>query len=204
MEINPDNLESRQRYKLMVGGVVPRPIAFVSTCDENGVRNLAPFSFYNAVCFNPIILAFFPVRYKQDRELKDTARNIKQTGEFVINASTESLAGQINTSSGRYKAGVDEFEITGLTAIPSEKITPPGVKESPIQFECRLEQMVALGEDQGGADAVFGRVVHIRIADEMIQDFRIDENKLRPLARLAGSSYSTLGNVFDLERPVIK
>lgn len=201
MEINPDNLESKQRYKLLTGSVLPRPIAFVSTCDSRNRRNLAPFSFYNAVCFNPIILAFFPIRYKQDDELKDTARNIKETGEFVINASNEFMAEQINVASGRYKAEVDEFEVTGLTPVQSIKVKPPGVKQSPIQFECILEKMVSVGEDRGGADAIFGRVVYIRIENDLIDDYKIDVKKLKPIARLAGDSYSQLGKIFDIKRP---
>lgn len=204
MEINPDKLEPQQRYKLMIGGVVPRPIAFVSTVDRQGARNVAPFSFFNAVCFNPIILAFFPIRYKKDTEVKDTARNIRETGEFVINVSTEHIAEQVNAASGRYERNVDEFEKTGLTGRPSIVVKPPGVAESPIQFECTLENMVAVGEDRGGADAVFGRVVHIHIEDHLIsEDYKIDVQSLKPIARLAGNAYSKLGEIFEIERPQV-
>ncbi len=204
MEINPGQLEPQQRYKLMIGGVVPRPIAFVSTLDGQGQRNVAPFSFFNAVCFNPIILAFFPIRYKKEKELKDTVSNIRETGEFVINVSTEAIAEQVNQASGRYEKSVDEFELTGLTPKPSTKVKPPGVAESPIQFECELERTISFGEDQGGADAVFGKVVHIHVADELIDnDYRIDARGLQPIARLAGNAYSKLGEIFEIERPKV-
>ena len=202
MEINPDQLEPQQRYKIMIGGVVPRPIAFVSTVSRQGLRNVAPFSFYNAVCFNPIILAFFPIRYKKDNELKDTPKNIRDTGEFVINVSTERIADQINKASGRYENDKDEFELTGLSTRTSTVVKPPGVAESPIQFECTLENMVAVGEERGGADAIFGRVVHIHIEDELLSDdYKIDVQRLRPIARLAGNAYSKLGEIFEIERP---
>jgi flavin reductase (DIM6/NTAB) family NADH-FMN oxidoreductase RutF len=203
MEINPDELTAQQRYKLLIGSVVPRPIAFVSTIDENGTRNLAPFSFFNVVCYNPMILAFFPQKYKKDGELKDTVKNIQATGEFVINIPTEAIAHAVNTASGLYDYGVDEFEVTGLTPAPSVVIKPPRVRESPVNFECRLERMIEFGSDKGGCDAVFGRVVHMHINDELIDDFRIDILKLKPVARLAGNSYSRIGEIFDIERPRI-
>ena len=203
MEINPDELTAQQRYKLLIGSVVPRPIAFVSTIDENGTRNLAPFSFFNVVCYNPMILAFFPQKYKKDGELKDTVKNIKANGEFVINIPTEAITDAMNTASGLYDSGVDEFEVTGLTPAPSVAIKPPRVLESPINFECRLERMIEFGSDKGGCDAVFGRVVHLHINDVLIDDFRIDIQKLKPVARLAGNSYSKIGEIFDIERPKV-
>lgn len=203
MEINPDELTAQQRYKLLIGSVVPRPIAFVSTIDENGTRNLAPFSFFNVVCYNPMILAFFPQKYKKDGELKDTVKNIQANGEFVINITTEAIADAMNATSGLYDYGVDEFEVTGLTPAPSVAIKPPRVLESPVNFECRLERMIEFGSDKGGCDAVFGRVVHLHINDDLIDDFRIDIQKLKPLARLAGNSYSKIGEIFDIERPKV-
>jgi flavin reductase (DIM6/NTAB) family NADH-FMN oxidoreductase RutF len=203
MEINPDELTAQQRYKLLIGSVVPRPIAFVSTIDQKGKRNLAPFSFFNVVCYNPMILAFFPQKYKKDGELKDTVKNIKANSEFVINIPTEAIADAMNAASGLYDYGVDEFEVTGLTPAPSVAIKPPRVLESPVNFECRLERMIEFGSDKGGCDAVFGRVVHLHINDDLIDDFRIDIQKLKPVARLAGNSYSKIGEIFDIERPKV-
>ena len=203
MEINPDELTAQQRYKLLIGSVVPRPIAFVSTINQKGKRNLAPFSFFNVVCYNPMILAFFPQKYKKDGELKDTVKNIKANSEFVINIPTEAIADAMNAASGLYDYGVDEFEVTGLTPAPSVAIKPPRVLESPVNFECRLERMIEFGSDKGGCDAVFGRVVHLHINDDLIDDFRIDIQKLKPVARLAGNSYSKIGEIFDIERPKV-
>lgn len=201
MEINPEVLEGQQRYKLMIGSVIPRPIAFVSTMGKNGVRNVAPFSFFNVVCFNPMIVAFFPLRYKKGDEIKDTVRNIRETEEFCVNVSTEKIVAQLNKASGLYDYEVDEFELSGLTAESSRKIKVPGVKESPVRMECVLEKMISFGEDTGGSDAIFGRVVHMYVDDEIIEDYRIDERKLNPVARLAGFKYSKLGEVFEIERP---
>lgn len=201
MDINPDDLSSQERYKLLIGGVVPRPIAFVSTQSPDGKHNVAPYSYFAAVCFNPMILAFFPIRYKNPGEPKDSFKNIEATGEFVINVSTKSIVSQINQSSAKYEYGVSEFEKTGLTPRKSVVVKPPSVAESPINFECKVEKIVRLGEDQGGADAVFGRVVHIRVEDDLIDNFRIDIEKLQPVARLAGNWYAELGNLFEIPRP---
>ncbi len=203
MEINPDKLSSKERYKLLIGSVIPRPIAFVSTVSENGVPNLAPFSFFNVVCFNPMILAFFPIRYKKGDELKDTVKNITATKEFVINVATEKLAKSVNTASGLYDYQVDEFEVSGLTKSKSVTVNPPGVLESPIRFECVLEKMISFGDDAGGSNGIFGKVKHIIIEDNLIDNFRIDENLLKPISRLAGSKYARLGEVFEIERPKV-
>lgn len=201
MFLNPETLEAQQRYKLLIGSVIPRPIAFVSTIGNNGVRNVAPYSFFNVVCFNPMILAFFPIRYKTGSEIKDTVRNISETGEFCINVSTEALAEQITKASGLYEYGVDEFELTGLMPVKSKVIKAPGVFESPIRFECILEKMIRFGEDTGGSDGIFGKVVSMYIDDALIDNFKIDEGQLNPIARLAGNKFSTLGNIFEIERP---
>lgn len=204
MEINPNDLTAKERYKLMIGGVVPRPIAFVSTLSPDGIPNLAPYSFYNAVCFNPIILAIFPVRYKKDVEPKDTFKNIKATENFVINVATKPIADQLNLTSGKFEYGQNEFEIAGLNQRKSQVVKAPSVAESPINFECKLEKIVSLGDDSGGADAVFGRVVHVHIEDNLIDNYRIDIDALQPIARLAGNWYAEIGNTFEIERPEIK
>lgn len=201
MYLNPDLLEAQQRYKLLIGSVIPRPIAFVSTMGKDGVRNVAPYSFFNVVCFNPIILAFFPIRYKKGDEIKDTVRNIQETGEYCINVSTEELASQITIASGLYDYEKDEFDLTGLTPVESKMIKPPGVGESPVRFECVLDRMIRFGDDAGGSDGIFGKVVSMYIDDALIDDFKIDELKLNPIARLAGNKFSTLGKIFEIERP---
>lgn len=201
MHLNPDFLEAQQRYKLLIGSVIPRPIALVSTIGKNGIKNVAPFSFFNVVCFNPMILAFFPIRYKLGTELKDTVKNIQDTGEFCINVSTEEMASQITLTSGLYDYSKDEFEISGLTPIQSQVIKPYGVGESPIRFECILDQIISFGEDIGGSDGIFGKVMSMYIDDSLMKDFKINEEKLNPLSRLAGNKYATLGKVFEIYRP---
>ncbi len=193
--------DPKDGYKLMIGAVVPRPIALVSTLSATGHRNLAPFSFFNVVCYNPMILAFFPLRFKKGDELKDTVKNIKETGEFVISVVTEAMAPAVNQCSGRYDHGVDEFEVSGFTPIPSKIIRAYRVAESPINFECRLHKMISFGEGEGGSDAVFGEVVQVGVDDAVMDAGRIDVHKLNPVARLAGAQWSTLGKTFEIERP---
>lgn len=201
MDINPDNLNNKERYKLLIGSVIPRPIAFVSTISKEGVRNLAPYSFYTIACFNPMIIAFFPIRYKKGSEKKDTCTNIMETGEFVVNVATEDILQELNTTSGLYDAEVDEFSKSGLSPVESSTVKAPGVLESPIRMECRLYKTLSIGEDEGGSDAIFGRVVHLYADDRLIDNYRIDEKLLKPVSRLAGMSYSTLGKVIDIPRP---
>lgn len=193
--------DPKDGYKLMIGAVVPRPIALVSSISATGHRNLAPFSFFNVVCYNPMILAFFPLRFKKDEELKDTVKNIKETGEFVISVVTEAMAPAVNACSGRYDHGVDEFQISGLTPIPSKIVRAFRVGESPINFECRLHKMISFGEGEGGCDAIFGEVVQVGVDDSVMDGTRIDVDKLNPVARLAGAQWATIGKTFEIERP---
>lgn len=193
--------DPKDGYKLMIGAVVPRPIALVSSISASGHRNLAPFSFFNVVCYNPMILAFFPLRFKKEDELKDTVKNIKETGEFVISVVTEAMAPAVNACSGRYDHGVDEFEVSGLTPIPSKIVRAFRVGESPINFECRLHKMISFGEGEGGCDAIFGDVVQVGVDDSVMDGTRIDVDKLNPVARLAGAQWATIGKTFEIERP---
>lgn len=203
MHINPDTLSGKERYKLMIGSVIPRPIAFVSTKSKDGVLNLAPYSFYTIACFNPMILAFFPIRYKKGDEKKDTFTNIMETEEFVVNVATEDIIKELNETSGLYDADVDEFLKAGLTPIESKIVRAPGVKESPVRMECRLYKTLSIGEDEGGSDAIFGRVVHFYADDALIENSRINEKQLKPIARLAGFKYSKLGEIIEIPRPEV-
>jgi len=203
MHINPDTLSGKERYKLMIGSVIPRPIAFVSTKSKDGVLNLAPYSFYTIACFNPMILAFFPIRYKKGDEKKDTFTNIIETEEFVVNVATEDIINELNETSGLYDADVDEFVKAGLTPVESKIVRAPGVKESPVRMECRLYKTLSLGEDKGGSDAIFGRVVHFYADDALIENSRIDEKQVKPIARLAGFKYSKLGEIIEIPRPEV-
>lgn len=202
MEINPDTLPWRSVYKIMIGSIVPRPIGWISTIDRQGQPNLAPFSFFNAVCANPPHVMFAPMTRGIDGQSKDTLRNIRETGQFVVNMVTESLAEAMNLTSAELPADVDEFSFAGLKALPSTVVQPPRVAASPIHYECQLAHIVEVGQAPGSASVVIGRVVHLHVAEELlIGDDKIDLARLKPIGRLAGNSYCRVTDQFELIRP---
>ena len=166
MELNPEEAPWKSVYKLLIGAVVPRPIGWISTVSVVGVRNLAPFSFFNVVCGNPPHVLFCPMIRSTDSKEKDSLENARATGEFVVNIVTERLAQAMNISSAELSPDVDEFERAGLTAVPSKAVDAPRVKESPIHFECRTVQVVDLSDAPGGGSVVIGRIVHIHVSDD--------------------------------------
>ena len=184
----------------MIGAIVPRPIAFVSTVSAAGNRNLAPFSFFNGVCSNPPIVLFSTV-IRKDGSHKDTLNNVEATREFVVNIVSEDFAEQMNICSADYPPEVDEFTVAQLTPIPSDLVKPPRVKESRIQMECTLVQIIHFGNIPGGGCTVFGEVQRFHIADELFDNFRIDPDKLRPIGRMGGPTYTRTKDRFDLIRP---
>jgi flavin reductase (DIM6/NTAB) family NADH-FMN oxidoreductase RutF len=202
MEVHAADLPHREIYKLLAGCVVPRPIAWVSTIDAEGRPNLAPFSFFNAVCSNPPTLMFVTSIRGTDGGQKDTYHNIKATGEFVVNFVTEALADQMNITSTEFPADVDEFEIAHLTPAPSVLVKPPRVAESPIHFECQLQQIVTIGTDIGGGHIVIGTILHIHCDESVYRSNNyIDIQAYQPVGRLAGSGYSRTRDVFQIRRP---
>lgn len=201
MNISASSLLPQQRYKLAIGSVLPRPIALISSVNEDGSFNLAPFSFFNIVCINPLILAVFIQRVPQKQGLKDTARNILRTREFCIGTVTENNVSKVNVTSGMYPYGADEFKISGLTPVPALTVTAPLVKESPVNFECVLTQTTHFGSEMDGSDAFFGEVTHIHVDDALLHDFKIDVNRFAPVSRLAGNYYAKIGELFEMERP---
>jgi len=203
MVIDPADLERREVYKLLIGSVVPRPIAWVSTVNIEGRPNLAPFSYFNIACAHPPTLLFCPNR-RPDGSKKDTLLNVEATGEFVIHIVDESNVEAMNLSSGEYPSHANEFEIAGRTPVPSTVVRPPRVAEAPIAFECRLFQIVPLGDEASGGEVVIGRVLLIHVRDDVRPDSYIDLAALRPVARLAGDGYARVTDTFDLARPVIK
>lgn len=201
MEITPGDIPWQSIHKLMIGSILPRPIAWVSTVDQDGRRNLAPFSYFNAVCANPPHVLFCPTVRSTDRGIKDTLRNVRETGEFVVNIVTESLAEAMNVSATEFPPEVDEFEAAGVTAQPSLRIKPPRVAESPLHYECRVAQIVELGEGIGAGSVVIGEVLQLQVADELLYDNdHIDLTKLQPIGRLAGYSYCRVTDLFELVR----
>lgn len=201
MEIVPESLAWQDSYKLLVGAIVPRPIAFVSTVSRNGVRNLAAFSFFNGVCPKPFIISFAPMLRGSDGMKKDTLCNIEETGQFVVNVVTEDIVVAMNETAPEFSPEVDEFTVSGLTPIPSVSVLPPRVKESPIQMECEHVQTLQFGDEPGAGFLVLGKVVRMHIRDDLYYDGKIDGLKLKPVARLAGAEYAKATDRFRLIRP---
>lgn len=188
-------------YPWIIGAVVPRPIAFVSTIDRRGVVNLAPFSFYNAVSSAPPVL-MFSVSRKRAAAKKDTLLNIEENGEFVVNSTHDWMAEEINQTSADYPHGISEAEKVGFHELPSTWVKPPRIAECGIHFECRLERIVEIGEGEvGSVSVVFGRIVGMHIHPSMMTGNYPDFDKIRPLGRLGGAEWSKGGTVFTLPRP---
>jgi flavin reductase (DIM6/NTAB) family NADH-FMN oxidoreductase RutF len=201
-DINPAEWPHRDVYKLMIGAIVPRAIAWVSTVDVDGRPNLAPFSFFTAVCSAPPTIVFCPSVRETDGDHKDTLHNIRATGEFVINFVTEALAEQMNITSTELSPEVNEFERAGLTTALSTVVKAPRVAESPIHFECRLNQVITISDAPGGGSLVIGTVVHMHISDTVYRDHNhIDIAAYKPVGRLAGSGYTRVTDLFDMRRP---
>jgi flavin reductase (DIM6/NTAB) family NADH-FMN oxidoreductase RutF len=200
MVIDPSTLDRRQRYRLLISTVAPRPIAWVSTCNLEGQTNLAPFSFFQALSGTPP-LVMLSVGRREGRP-KDTLRNIQDTGEFVINMVDETVAERMNLTSGEYGPDVDEFALTQLTRAPSEVVSVPRVAESPVSMEARLTQIVPLtGSDYS---IIVGEIVRWHITDGLLApDGLIDIARIRPIARLARDEYTKFGEVFEMIRPKV-
>ena len=200
MKIDPRTFEGFNR--VITGVVVPRPIAFVSTISPDGVLNVAPYSFFNVVAYNPATVIFSSTR-RVPHKSKDTLDNIEKTGEFVVNIVVEDIAEAMNLTAAEYPSEESEFDIAGLTPAPSDLVKPPRVAESPVNLECRLNQIIKIGEGAQEHGLVLGEVVLAHIRDDIIDGHRIDHQKLRPTGRLAGSMYCHTTDVFELVRPDI-
>lgn len=198
--IDPATLNRRDVARLLTSIVVPRPIGWVATLSDNGVRNLAPFSYFNAVGSNPptVMLSIS----QRNGQPKDTLRNIQATGEFVVNLADEFLAEQVTLTAGEYGAEVDEFALAQLEAAPSLKIRPPRVAQAPAALEVKLRQVVPVEETD--YTLVIGQVLYIHIRAGLLRpNGLVDAALMRPLLRLGGDEYATLGRVFALPRPVL-
>jgi len=200
MQLNPEELTNRDRYKLMIGAIVPRPIAWVSTIDAEGRPNLAPFSFFTAVCPDPMTLLFAPGWSGLRGRMKDTLYNIRAVPEFVINITNEATAEAMNLTATEFEAGVDEFAWAGVTPEPSQTIRVPRVAEAPVAFECKLQQIVVVNEGPGGGVVVFGEVQSIFVRDDLYENGRIPTEKLQPIGRLAGPGYAHINDFFEMHR----
>lgn len=200
MIFNPDEIGHSAAYKLLTGSVIPRPIGWISSVDKNGFPNLAPFSYFNIIGDDPPHIMFSTVRTGGGN--KDTLNNVMETGEFVVNMVTEETVERMNTTSQQVPPDVNEFELADLTPAPATIVKAPRVLESPVQFECKLVHHYELeNHTKGGAVMMVGRIVMFHFRDDILdENFRINMEKYRPVARLAGSNYTTLGNIFSIKR----
>ncbi|MEM8857447.1 MAG: flavin reductase family protein [Chloroflexota bacterium] len=201
MEFDPQDLALKDVYKLLTGSVVPRPIGWISTVSKNGVYNLAPYSFANAVSADPPTVIFSGGR--PNGQNKDTLQNVLDTNEFVFNIVSFPLAEQMNISATTLPPEVDEFKEARLTPAPSVKISAPRVLESPVSFECVLSGTHDISGEKGtGSLIIFGRIVHMHISDEvLLPDYKVDPEALQAIGRLSGPSYSTTNELFHIQRP---
>ena len=201
---DPETLETRDLHKLLLSAVAPRPIAFASTIDSKGNVNLSPFSYFNVFSSNPPILIFSPSRRVRDNTTKHTLQNADETREVVINMVDYSIVEQMSKSSNDYAKGVNEFTKTGLTEVSSLKVKPPRVLESPVSFECVVDNIISLGEMGGAGQLVIAKVVHIHVNSELLDsNDQIDPTKLDLVARLGGDWYSrvTKESMFTINKP---
>ena len=201
MEIDPQETSQKNIYKILTGAVIPRPIGWISSISEDGVPNLAPFSFFNAVGEDPPHVMFSTVRTGDKN--KDTLNNVLATKQFVVNMATEELVEAMNATSIELPPDGNEFEYAGLTPLPSVKVKPFRVKESPITFECELVHHYSLEDHKnGGATIMVGRIVMFHVDESvLLEDYKINMETYRPVARLAGSNYAKLGEIFSIKRP---
>jgi len=200
MKIDPANLEWREAYELLVGAVVPRPIAFVSTIGEDSVFNVAPFSFFAAIAAKPMLVGFVAGR-KRDGRKKDTLVNIEFSRDFVVNIVTETLAQAVNQASANYPSHVDEFKEVGLIPVKADIVKPPMVAESPINMECRLLQILEFGDLPRRGSFIIGEVVQVHIKDELFKNGEIRMSKLKAIGRMGGELYCRTTDIFEMKRP---
>jgi flavin reductase (DIM6/NTAB) family NADH-FMN oxidoreductase RutF len=212
MDVTPSQLAHRELYNILINAVVPRPIAWVSTLSASGQSNLAPFSFFNAVCAKPPLLAFAPgmrapkslgVAGKSVGVPKDTLRNIRETGEFVINVVTYELAEAMNLTSGEYDASINEFEVAKVASEPSTVVRPRRVVESPVSFECKLYQILDFNPEPEGASLVIGEIVSIHIDERNLKEGRLDRDSLDLIGRMGGTQYARTTQRFEMVRPKV-
>lgn len=195
LSFDPYQQTDRENYKLLIGSVIPRPIAFVTSKSEQGIVNAAPFSYFNLVSSNPPMLSVSVQR--QGGQKKDTARNILSGKEFVVHVVDEENVFEINETSASLPPDQSEIDVTKLTLVDSEEVGVPAVVQSKVRFECVLHQAV----DLPGADLLIGRIVRIHVDEAIYKEGRINADLLKPVSRLAGTNYAKLGEVFSLKRP---
>ena len=201
MRLDFTTLPYRDVYAWMVGTIMPRPIAWVSTISAEGKTNLAPFSFFQGVCANPPTLMFVPVNTR-DGHKKDTTRNIEAVPEFVVNLVPFALAEKMNATAALLPHGESEFEKFGIAATPSERVRPPRVAAAPVAFECTLDRIVHIGDGALAANVIFGRIQVAHVSDAVLgADGQPDAAKLDLIGRLGGELYTRTTERFAIKRP---
>jgi len=203
MTIDPKELPIPRLHQILLGAVSPRPIAFVSTLDETGTPNLAPFSFFNVFSANPPVLVFSPARRGRDNTTKDTFEHVRRERECVVHIVSYAMVHQMSLASTEYPRGVSEFLKAGLTPIPSEVVKPPRVKESPVHLECVVKDIIELGKDGGAGNLVICEVVRIHLDEQILDgDGKIDPIRIDQVARMGGAWYSRAKKgLFELRQP---
>jgi flavin reductase (DIM6/NTAB) family NADH-FMN oxidoreductase RutF len=208
VQFDPQVIDSAAMYMLLIGSVVPRPIAWVSSVDADGVRNLAPFSYFMAITHDPPTIAFSSGPRGADvgggiRGKKDTLHNVEVTREFVVNVVDDALAEAMNVTSGDYAADVDEFARAGLATAPGVKVRVPRVAAAPVSMECRLAQIIPVGNLPH--HLIVGEIVHVHVRDDVFDPAtgRLDMHRLKPVGRLAGHLYTHVHDIFEMKRPAV-
>jgi flavin reductase (DIM6/NTAB) family NADH-FMN oxidoreductase RutF len=205
LEIIPKDISVQRLHHYLLGSIGPRPIALASTIDADGNLNLAPFSFFNVFSANPPILIFSPARSGRSNTLKDTYYNVKEIPEAVINVVNFEIAESVSLASSPYAKGISEFEKSGLTPIPSHTVRPFRVKESPVQFECKVNQVVELGTEGGAGNLIICEVQKIHIEESILdEDGMIDTLKIDLVSRMGGDWYcrANAANLFEIKKPI--
>lgn len=202
MIIDPQSTAPLNVYKLLIGSILPRPIAFVSTTSADGINNLAPFSFFTAISANPPVVCFSPMVNMTGRR-RDTLINAEALSEFVVNVVSEGFIEQMNATAVDVPPDVDEFELSGLTPIASDLVRPPRVAEAQVAMECKLLQVVEVSREILGGSLVIGQVLRFHVADALFDNFRLDAERLAAVGRMAGNTYARTTDTFDLARPTL-
>ncbi|USG67264.1 flavin reductase family protein [Brevibacillus ruminantium] len=200
MEIAISAIERQEKYKLLIGCIVPRPIAWVTSLSGDGVLNAAPFSYFNVASIEPMMVSIAVMR-KPGSVRKDTARNILESKEFVVNMVDIYNVDNVNETSADFPPEIGEVDALQLATTPGRMVRTPRLADSRIHFECKLHQIVELG-DPVTSDLIIGEVVHVQVDDSLYQSGRIDIAAFSPVSRLAGHSYAKIGEIFDRPRPV--
>ncbi len=204
ISITPQEISTGKLHGYLLGAISPRPIAFASTVDANGNVNLSPFSFFNVFSANPPILVFSPARRVRDNTTKHTLENVLATKEVVINMVSYDMVQQMSLSSTEYPEGVNEFEKAGFTEVASDLVKPPRVAESPVQFECKVNEVIALGTEGGAGNLIIAEVVKLHIKESILdEEGKIDPIKMDTVARMGGNWYNRAKEgVFEVEKPI--